>query len=391
MNKKQTARLLAILALVGLVIAWFAGKSRTEGGILPYLQQLYPQAGRIEKLPTGNYAAYSADGHGILGYISIGTASGYGGPLNLAVSTNQNGEITGMVIIDHRETPSFMMRVASNRFFESLVGKAYTAPFSLGDDVDAISGATYTSRAIAHAVQQGSIQIATNELQLPAPSSTKTEITFGWREIVLITLFAIAYIGHQHKFRYKKQARWAGMILGMVAIGFIYNSPITLTSINKLLMGYWPDWRTNIYWYLLIFGVLYFFVFENKNLYCSWFCPFGAAQECMGALGNARAKTAGKYQAIITWGVRAMAWLAIASALYFRNPSIASYELFGALFNLTGTDAQFILLGLVLTLAIFVKRPWCNNLCPIQPLFGFVQLIRNWVMEIWKKIVAKKA
>ena len=60
--------------------------------------------------------------------------------------------------------------------------------------------------------------------------------------------------------------------------------PLTISRVSSFLLGFWPQWQTNLYWYLLIGGVLFIATADNKNAYCAWFCPFGAAQECMAAI-----------------------------------------------------------------------------------------------------------
>ncbi|HDD62487.1 MAG: hypothetical protein DRI65_05905 [Chloroflexota bacterium] len=54
------------------------------------------------------------------------------------------------------------------------------------------------------------------------------------------------------------------------------------------------QWQTNLYWYILVLGIIFVFSLDNKNPYCEWFCPFGAAQECMGSIGWAKVRSPGK-------------------------------------------------------------------------------------------------
>jgi polyferredoxin len=72
-------------------------------------------------------------------------------------------------------------------------------------------------------------------------------------------------------------------------------------------------------------------------------------------------------------------------AFLFRNPGLSSYEVFGALFAFTGSTVLFALLGIVLLLSLFVKRPWCHYLCPLDPVYDIVRLGRTWVLEQWTR------
>ena len=387
---KQWERRLGIAAIVTIIMAWFIGYSQANAEVESFLQEALPQATRIEKVNGDTYAAYAANSpEALIGYITTGEANGYGGPMKVAVATDLEGTVLGLSVVEQRESPGWFSRVMASDYTKKLFGKSYTDAFELDNDVDGISGATYTSRAIADAVRNGSRHIAGNTLGFDVPAEVAPKVQFGIPEIVLIALFVVGYVGHQRKFKYTKQARWISMLTGMIVLGFVYTNPLTISYINKFLLGFWPDWHTNLYWYLLIGGILFVFTVDNKNPYCEWFCPFGATQECMGAIGGAKTRTPQKYRTLFKWLQRGLAWLAIVIALLFRNPGISSYEIFGTLFDFRGSVLQFSLLGLVLMAALFIKRPWCNYLCPLGPIGDFIRMTRNWIKELWLQLKPK--
>jgi NosR/NirI family transcriptional regulator, nitrous oxide reductase regulator len=396
MNTRQKTlsveRWLGILALVSILIAWFAGSARASNDLLPAVERAMPGAGTVERIENELYAAYQDEaGSELLGYVAIAEASGYGGPLTLAVGVDLTGNLMGFTIIDHKETPSWMKRVQASSYLDDLLGKPYTDAFTLGKDLDGVSGATYSSKAIAAAALEGSRTVAAY-LNLPVAEPEPTKIVFGIPEITLIALFAVGYFGHQRKFKYTKQARWVALILGMVVLGFIYNKPLTLSMVNQALLGFWPQWQTNLYWYLLLGGIILVFTVDNKNPYCAWFCPFGAAQECMGAIGGSKVRSPGRQtRNVLKWTQRGLAWFAIVIALWFRNPGISSYEIFGTLFKLVGSSWQFVLLGIVLVVGLFISRPWCTYLCPLHPVDEFIRFVRKWILESWHNLKQKRS
>ena len=79
---------------------------------------------------------------------------------------------------------------------------------------------------------------------------------------------------------------------------------------------------------------------DNKNAYCAWFCPFGAAQECMAAIGGATLSVPHRHRRRLAWIHRGLAWLALMLAFLFRNPGLSSYEVFGAAFAFTGSSVK---------------------------------------------------
>ncbi|MBP1609043.1 MAG: 4Fe-4S binding protein [Acidobacteria bacterium] len=391
MKQQKLDRTLGIFAIATMLIAWIIGANLRDGDIYPFLQDAFPEAGRFEPISGDQFVAIQTQPEKtIIGYVAMATANGYGGPMKLAVAVDLKGKVHGISIVSQKETPSWLKKVSGSRFISSLFGKSYLDPFELGEDVDGVSGATYASRAIAEAALQGSRKIAKDQLGLELPAERDLKIQFGIPEITLIALFAIGYFGLLRRFKYTKQARWAATVIGLVVLGFVYDLPLTLSSINKFLLGFWPEWQTHLYWYLLIGGILFIFTVDNKNPYCQWFCPFGAAQECLGVIGVAKVRSAGKYRNFLKWLQRGLAWFAILVALLFHSPGISSYEIFGTLFSLTGSTLQFALLGIILIASLFIKRPWCHYLCPIHPVDEFIRMARGWIIELWKTLQNKR-
>ena len=195
--------------------------------------------------------------------------------------------------------------------------------------------------------------------------------------IVLLALFLFGLIARQKRFKPKKAARWISMLAGIGFLGFLLNKPFTLALINKILLGYWPKWQLELYWYILLGGIVFITLINNRNPYCDWFCPFGATQECLGIIGGAKNWISIRIQLYLRWLQRLIALSAILMALILRNPSVSSYEVFGAFFRLIGTNFLFILLAVVLIVSLFIRRPWCSYLCPLRPVTDFIKLLRN--------------
>ncbi len=379
MTPKRLERLLALAAVVLVIIAWFVGLSRSESDLEPFLQRAFPQAGFIEQIQGEVYEAWdNPEKNNLLGYVSPGSADGYGGELRVAVAVSTEGTILNLIVIDHKETFSFFRRVLRSRLIDGFKDKPYTDPFIPGQDVDSITGATYSARALAEAVKNATRQVATKALNLPAIEEPSTKIQFGTPEIVLLGLFIFGLIARQKRFKPKKAARWISMLAGIGFLGFLLNKPFTLALINKILLGYWPKWQLELYWYILLGGIVFITLIDNRNPYCDWFCPFGATQECLGVIGGAKNWISVRIQLSLRWFQRLIALGAILMALILRNPSVSSYEVFGAFFRLIGTNFLFILLAVVLIISLFIRRPWCSYLCPLRPVTDFLKLLRNW-------------
>ncbi len=380
MTSKLLERVLALVAVGLIIAAWFVGLNRSEADLEPFFQRLFPQSRHFEQIQGNVYAAWDTeDKDNLLGYASLGTADGYGGALKVIAAVSSEGSVTGIEVVDHKETFSFFRRVLRSRLIDNLKDKSYADPFLIGQDIDGVTGATYSVRALVDAVKKATRQVATKALNLPAIEEPSPKVQFGTPEIVLLTLFLFGLIARQKKFKPKKAARWISMLAGIGFLGFILNKPFTLVLINKILLGYWPKWQIDLYWYILLGGIVFITLIDNRNPYCDWFCPFGATQECLGVIGGAKNKMPNRIHISLSWFQRILALGAILWALIARNPSVSSYEVFGAFFRLIGTNLLFIFLAVVLIVSLFFRRPWCSYLCPLRPVTDFLKLLRKWV------------
>ncbi|MBK8836973.1 MAG: 4Fe-4S binding protein [Anaerolineae bacterium] len=134
----------------------------------------------------------------------------------------------------------------------------------------------------------------------------------------------------------------------------------------------------------MIGGIIFATIVTNKNAYCSWFCPFGAFQECLAAVTRVKASQAHGLHEPLKWLQRILALVAIILGLALRNPGYAGYEPFATLFDLRGTTVQWALLLIVVLASLMMYRPFCNYLCPLDPVVEFISAGRRWAKDTWK-------
>jgi len=374
---RNRERALALIALASVIVAWFIGWQRYDTELAPLLQQSLPGADRFEECGPGIFAGRKTTEaeQPIVGYVAIGQGTGYGGPMKVVVGINLEGNVVGLTVVEHQETAAYFQRAGQTGLPENLIGKKYSDPFIPGQDIDAVTGATMTVTAMADSVSAGARSVAGNALNLPLPPKAVAPIKFGLPEITLLSLFGVALFSQTRRLRRNKLVRWICLLTGLVVLGFMVNGPLTLTNVSSLLIGYWPAWQSHLYWYLLIVGVLVLPLVIGRNLYCGSICPFGATQQCLGAIGGAKSRRlSARWRARLRWIPRILAWAAILIALTYRNPALVSYEVYGTLFGLVGSHFQFGLLAAVLVASLFIKRPWCNYLCPIRGVTDLVKL-----------------
>lgn len=88
------------------------------------------------------------------------SAIGYGGPVLVRLTLDENGVISWIDVGGARfmETEGIGSRVREKAFMEQFIGK--TPPLSLGEDIDAVSGATLSSEAAVRAVNDAAAFLA---------------------------------------------------------------------------------------------------------------------------------------------------------------------------------------------------------------------------------------
>lgn len=376
---KKTQRLFSFVILASLVIGWAAGMFMHHISVADVLKKTLPGALRFDPGRDEIYTGFNdvQGGSNEVGLVAIRSAHGYAGPVTVAVGSDTNGTILNTVIVRQTESAPFFRLVTDNGYPAKFKGKECTDQFAIGEDVDAVTGATVSLEAVSKAVRKACTDIAVQRLGLEPVAREKPVIQFGPPEIVLILLIVAGFWASGGKLAAKKYIKWGVLAGSIVFIGFVYKSPASLININCLLIGYWPGWQNHIYWYLLTAAILLPVILNGKTLYCSSICPFGATQEIFVNIGGRRRQIPGKWLRILKILQYTLAWIAVMCALVFRNPALVSYDVSAAFFTLIGQNWQFVLLALVLILSLFIVRPWCNCLCPLRAVFDFFRLLRG--------------
>lgn len=98
-------------------------------------------------------AGYSSSNE-LVGYCVEVQAQGFGGILTMQVGVDLNGQVTGVAVTDHKETQSVGTKAMTPEALSRYIGKSGTIRTSGNNSVDAVSGATATSKAITDGVNR---------------------------------------------------------------------------------------------------------------------------------------------------------------------------------------------------------------------------------------------
>ena len=129
------------------------------------LKSFFPDADSFEpiNLPenSGLDFAYTArKGSETLGYAAKSTAQGYGGPIEVVTGMATDGSLKGISVggTEFKETEGLGSKAKEPSFTDQFAGQK--PPLTLGTEIDAISGATVTSKAVVGAVNTAADALA---------------------------------------------------------------------------------------------------------------------------------------------------------------------------------------------------------------------------------------
>lgn len=379
--KKKYLQIILLLILVASIVFYTTHASED------YLPDMKKMAGQRSEITPVSGQIYEASQNGeVIGYFDLQSAIGYAGPIDVLVFLGKGGEVKDINIVNQIETPSFFNKVISKKFVENLIGKQANSKFELGQDLDGVTRATYTSKAIAEAVRKASHNIAVTQLNMEVPKTAKNQMPL--ENYLILALLMVVFIFQKltwNKFRYLT------LLAGFLLIGYWKKSLLSVGNFSSILAGNIP-WPNLPFWVILLFGVLLLILLTGRNLYCFWICPYGALSELLGAFGKfgritykpceRSIKRFKNLRLLLAWGALVFAFLMI-------NPGISSYEIFAPLFAREGTPSQWLLLPIMLFSGVFILRFWCRFFCPVGGILDFLVKCRRSCVE-WLENNLKK-
>ncbi len=123
------------------------------------------QKARVERLlgtavREETYSSWIAERAGlVMAHAVLLNVVGKEQPITFLVAVGVDGTVRGVEVLIYRESEGSEIR--SGRFIRQFVGKTLTAPLKLGRDIEAVSGATLSSRSTAYAVKKALALIET--------------------------------------------------------------------------------------------------------------------------------------------------------------------------------------------------------------------------------------
>jgi len=298
---------------------------------------------------------------------------GYAGKIDLGIHLNKYGEIQEVYHLKSDETESYLKKIVNKGYFDQYKNISINKETNL----DAITGATITSEAIAKivtvVVEEAKASTILNYVDVNDDEAFSINAKLNKWWILHISLIGFFFLfNFQNKFKKTKNSVLIVNVLSVLYIGFFLNNSFTYVTFIHPFVGTSISMFVGIYALLTILGSIW-----GKNLYCKFICPYGNAQKLLLKITPTKWQT--KFFIPNKWVKRIRDVLAIilivGVLIGLRNWN--NYELFPDLFGMEFFSSGFIVsFGIVL---INIKYPliWCRMLCPTGAVLDAVHKVSN--------------
>jgi len=297
---------------------------------------------------------------------------GYAGPLNLLVVVGADGRYRRLEVLESQETPSYLREVV--QWLQGAVGRSVDDALALedeGGDVDALTGATLSARAALATVNAAGGAVGTEVLGRPARSAEAAGLGVSVSPGALYLALALP-LGIAVLLRGSLRLRSAFLLLNLVVGGVWLNAQVSLETLVVPLRSGLPPWRSPQA-FLQVVGVATLTLLFG-SAYCSVLCPFGALQEWLARLGQARrvSPRADRLARSVKYVLLTALLVGFAAT---GDRTLFAFDPLGTAFGgwpriWPGAVLVFAVLGSLVT-----WRFWCRALCPLGALLSLANRI----------------
>ena len=306
---------------------------------------------------------------------------GYGGPVPLKIHI-KDGRVAAVEAEPNAESPDFFNR--AKELLNHWQGKSVDE--ALAEEVDAVSGATFSSRAIIANMQRG-LAYAKQHGQwgedgsVGALGTSASPIEGGSAgaletsappivALIVVLLGAVVPLFYNNRRLHLVQLAvnvvvlglWTGTFVSYTLFLRIFAGGVSLSAIGALAAPL-----------LMLIVALIYPLAGRSGHYCANICPFGSAQELAGKLSRRKLRITPRVLKLLSV-LRNLLW-GVLMALLLTGTCTAwiDYELFTAFLYSSASVWVTVLAALFLVLSVWVPRPYCRFVCPTGALVKSVE------------------
>ena len=299
---------------------------------------------------------------------------GYGGLVPLKIHIDKDGRLTAIEAEPNAESPSFFDR--AKELFSRWQGK--TIDEAMAEDVDAVSGATFSSKAIIRNVQRGLAYAKQHGLadggKGAQKESAERTVATGWTLGSIVALIAVLLGAVVPLFTNNRRLHLVQLVVNVVVLGLWTGTFVSYTLFLRLFAGgvSLSAIGTLAAPLLMLIVALLYPLAGRSGHYCAHVCPFGSAQELAGKLSRRKLRITPRVLSVLT-ALRNLLWGVLMALLLTGTCSAwIDYELFTAFIYSSASVWVIVLAVLFLVLSVWVPRPYCRFVCPTGALMKSV-------------------
>lgn len=403
MKKKTTATAyykIGLLVTGAAALAWSVAAANGEADYEGIIRDNVPEVSSVERT-LGTQVRYTVHtGQGDL-YAVCDSAVGYQSRIETMTVCDADGVVQGVYVVSESETPVFFERLYDHSYFDQFDQLVIEEPIYLGQAsgytgyigetqtenyVDAVSGSTVSSHAIAESVNNATATLS-QELTESSWDNPYNTYEVKTTDLVLVSVVIAAFILNLWKKSGKFRVWW--LLLVTVTMGYYVQFFLSLANLYGLITLQIPP-LSNIGWYALMIGSVGIALAMGKNLYCNSICPFGAVQELINRVAGFKQLTPSKKVSLmLRLAAPTLLWIAVLLAAVLGDTGTLDYLPFSALFMLDAVWVMWILLPVILFMSLFVRRFYCQYFCPVGLVLNALVKWRNRGVRACRNAITK--
>ena len=373
-KRQRKGIMIRLLSLVVVMLVLSAAAILRDGRIFGYdLRQTHAAVASVaqgsdtlEVQPDGTFVVNTR--------VLAKDVQGYGGPVPLKIHIDKDGRLTAIEAEPNAESPSFFDH--AKELFSRWQGK--TIDEAMAEDVDAVSGATFSSKAIIRNVQRGLTYAKQHGLadggKGAQEESAERTVATGWTLGSIVALIAVLLGAVVPLFTNNRRLHLVQLVVNVVVLGLWTGTFVSYTLFLRLFAGgvSLSAIGTLAAPLLMLIVALLYPLAGRSGHYCAHVCPFGSAQELAGKLSRRKLRITPRVLRVLT-ALRNLLW-GVLMALLLTGTCTAwiDYELFTAFIYSSASVWVIVLAVLFLVLSVWVPRPYCRFVCPTGALMKSV-------------------
>ncbi|WP_372755069.1 4Fe-4S binding protein [Labilibaculum sp.] len=323
-------------------------------------QSIFPEVDAVEKSDDSQFNLSDVL-NSLVGYAYASRGEqGYGGRVPVITFVDVNNVIRGIKLGENYESDEYLAIAVKKGILTQWNGVPRNQVTNTV--VDAVAGATISCQAIISGVQNSA-----SEQLLAIPFEFWTVENIVSLSLLIVLVFACFYPKRVIKYRTILQ------ILTVIVFGFWLGRLMSFVQFVNWLSG-GVNWQIQFIVLMLMGLSIIIPIVFGKAFYCTWVCPFGAAQELCGKACSKKLQISTKRARFLQLLRERLFTILLLFLWTGYSFDLTLLEPFSA-FSLSKFSYWFIgFASIFLIASVFIPRVWCRFFCPT----GF---ILDWIRK----------